>query len=155
MPWQQMMMVRWLFLLMHEFVSQQDLGSVYPDGARYILRGADPSIVGARIPDLFLRKGRMPADFNWLNDFEGAPDLAIEVLSPGQVNTDLLKKIVEHLAAGSEAVWYILPRRRALQRFRNDMDGFESCAPGAILETPVLPGFRLSITDLFNAHNTR
>ncbi len=152
--WQQLMMVRWLFLLLHDYVSKHDLGTVYPDGARYILRGVDPSIEDARIPDLsFLRKGRMPADFNWLNDFEGAPDLAVEVLSPGQVNADLLKKIAEYLAAGTEEAWYILPRRRVLQRFRNDMDGFESYAPGDALETPVLPGFRLSVTDLFNARS--
>jgi Uma2 family endonuclease len=151
-PWQQTFMMRWLFLLMHEHVFQNDLGTVYPDGARYILRGADPSIEEARIPPLsFLRKGRVPADFDPLKDFEGAPDQAVEVLSPGQVNATLLKKIAEYLAAGSEEAWYILPRRSVLQRFRNDMDGFENYAPGDTLETPVLPGFKLSLTELFDA----
>jgi Uma2 family endonuclease len=152
--WQQIFMVRWLFKLLDAYVEQNDLGLVMPDGARYILSGISPSIVGARIPDLsFLRNGRLPDDFNSLNDFQGAPDLAVEILSPGQVNADLLKKIAEFLSAGTEEVWYILPRRRVLQRFRIDMDGVETFAPGDTLETPVFPGFKLSLTDLFNARN--
>jgi Uma2 family endonuclease len=152
--WQQMLMVRWLFLMMHEHVVHHELGTIYPDGARYILSGVSPSIIGARIPDLsFLRKGRLSDDFNSLNDFQGAPNLAVEILSSGQVNADLLKKIAEFLSAGTEEVWYILSRRRVLQRFRTDMDGVETFAPGDTLETPVLPGFKLSLTDLFNARN--
>jgi Uma2 family endonuclease len=152
--WQHMLLIRWLLFTLDSFTTAHQLGTVFPDGARYILKGGTDDIEYSRVPDLsFLRTGRIAADFDVLGDFDGAPDLAVEVLSRGQTNAELLQKIGEYLAAGTEEVWYILPRRRVLLRFRNDMDGNEIYTPGDTLETPLFPGLKLSLTELFNAGN--
>jgi Uma2 family endonuclease len=61
-------------------------------------------------PDVsFLRNERVRAT---LPDgyFEGAPDLAIEVISPSESAPDVDRKVELMLAAGSQAVWVVYPR---------------------------------------------
>jgi Uma2 family endonuclease len=140
-----------MFLILHPFVTTRKLGSVYMDGARYILAGTAQDIQRARKPDLsFLRAGRIPADFDWSGDFVGAPDLAVEVASPGQTNTILLTKIARYLQAGSEEAWLIYPNKRTLLQFRRDAE-----EPAIYQETDevdtntLFPGLKFLVGALF------
>ncbi len=42
----------------------------------------------------------------------GAPDLAVEILSPSNTHEETIEKVHEYLAAGGGAVWVIDPRRQ-------------------------------------------
>jgi Uma2 family endonuclease len=140
-----------LFLILHSFVRQHKLGSVFIDGARYILVGTPTDIERARKPDLsFLRAGRIPPDFDWSGDFVGAPDLAVEVVSPGQTNTVLLPKIFRYLEAGSEETWLIYPHHKTLYRYRRDAEEPEIYAEDGVIEPiPMFPGLKIAMADLF------
>lgn len=142
-----------LYLLLKPVVLRQQLGFVHTDGIKYVLHVNQAGIQTARKPDLaFIRKERIPAAFDWLNSpFTGAPDLAVEVLSPGQSTPDALSKIADYLRYGSAEAWLIYPAQRQLHRYRpgedtppeiyRDNDSFEP-------ET-LFPGLRLSIAALF------
>jgi hypothetical protein len=74
-----------LYDILKPFVKTSDLGYVHGDGLKYILAIDETGIETSRMPDLaFLRKGQIPVDFDIQRPFSGAPDLAVEVASPGQ-----------------------------------------------------------------------
>jgi Uma2 family endonuclease len=63
-------------------------------------------------PDVsFLRGDRLPVT-KFQDYFLGAPELAVEVVSPFESASDLDRKVELRLAAGSLAVWVIYPRKR-------------------------------------------
>jgi Uma2 family endonuclease len=140
-----------LFRILDVHVRKHKLGSVYVDGARYILAGTARSVQRAYKPDFsFLRAGRIPKDFDWTGDFTGAPDLAVEVASPGQTNAVLLRKISRYLEAGSGEAWLIYPRQKALYQYRPDAEEPHIYRAGEVIDTASLfPGLQLSMDELF------
>jgi Uma2 family endonuclease len=118
-----MLIIQNLFRLLDEYIRANDLGYVFIDGGRYILAGKRKGVQRAYQPDLsIMRKGRIPDDFDWQGNFEGAPDLAVEVVSPGQGNPYYLKRISRYFEAGVEEIWLIDPARRELHQYRSDAD---------------------------------
>lgn len=140
-----------LFRILDPFVRMNQLGLVFMDGVRYILEGAPTDIHRARKPDFsFIRAGRIAADFDWAGDFVGAPDLAVEVASPGQTNTILLPKITRYLQAGSDEAWLIYPWRKTMYQYRHDAEEPFLYKGADVVDTSRLfPGLKLTLSDLF------
>lgn len=80
-------------------------GEVYVEAA-YRLRDEPPVV---RVPDVsVLGAGRqLPEDEK---PFFGAPDLAIEVVSPSDAADDLRAKTAQYLALGVAEVWVVYPK---------------------------------------------
>jgi hypothetical protein len=133
------------------FVKTNDLGYVHGDGLKYILAIDEAGIETSRMPDLaFLRKGRIPADFDIQRPFFGAPDLAVEVASPGQTTAELLGKIADFLKYGTEEAWLIYPMKRQLHRYRRDEQAPEIYRDTQTIQSEALfPGLTIKIADLF------
>lgn len=81
--------------------------------------------------------------------YDGPPDLAVEVLSPGTRHLDLGRKGQRYLEAGLPELWLVDPRNHMVVARRFDADDDEEFAEGATLTSPQLPGFALSIDELF------
>ena len=82
--------------------------------------------------------------------FEGAPDLVIEVISPGSVTIDRVDKFREYEQAGVGEYWIIDPRphQRQADFYVRDTEGLFAPAPpdeAGVFASAVVPGFRLSI----------
>lgn len=80
---------------------------------------------------------------------EVAPDLAVEILSPGNSEGELRRKLDDYFAAGVELVWYIDPTTRTAKVYTAPdqctvLDESQSLSGGK-----VLPGFELSLKVLF------
>ena len=127
------------------FVEQHRLGIVA--GEAGTLRLA-PGLV--RIPDVSfssweqLPGGRIPrqpiADL--------APDLAVEVISPGNTPREMERKRQEYLAAGVRLVWYVLPEQQEVHVYtvdRHEVLTIDQEISGG----DVLPGFTLPLRQLF------
>jgi Uma2 family endonuclease len=140
-----------LFTILQPFVKLHKLGTVYIDGARYIIAGTPQDIHRAKKPDLsYLRAGRIPKDFDWSGDFVGAPDLAVEVASPGQKNPILLNTITRYLQAGTEEAWLIYPNKKIVYQFRRDAEEPNLYKSGEVINTNVLfLGLKLTVDELF------
>ena len=54
-----------------------------------------------------------------LRAFEGAPDLAVEVLSPSDAPAEVRAKVAEYLAAGTRLVWLVDPEVQAVTVYRS------------------------------------
>lgn len=77
--------------------------------------------------------------------FEGAPDLAAEVVSPGDGLREVGAKVRDYLATGTRLVWVIDPRRRTVTVHRPGADP-RVLRPDDLLEgSDVLPGFRVPV----------
>lgn len=129
-----------------DFVQRHNLGVVLgPDG----LYRLAPGLV--RLPDVsFVTWDRVPGRRLPLDPILPlAPDLAVEILSPGNARAEVDRKLAESLAAGVRAIWLVDPRARTV-RVHDANDAPATLGPDQTLEAPdVLPGFRLPIATLF------
>jgi Uma2 family endonuclease len=83
---------------------------------------------------------------DWISS---APDIAIEVLSPGNSAEDIELKISQYLAAGAKLVWIVSPKARQVRICRADGTQATVREPQNLTGEPVLPGFALPLADLF------
>jgi Uma2 family endonuclease len=79
----------------------------------------------------------------------GAPDIAIEVLSPGNSAEDIELKISQYLAAGAKLVWIVSPKARQVRVCRADGTQVTLREPQSLTGEPALPGFLLPLVELF------
>jgi len=111
------------------------IGRVFGDGARLVMPDADRSTE----PDVLfvsfdsLRNGRVreiPGRQHGLMEFEGAPDLVVEVVSDSSVGKDLRELKEQYFEQGVLEYWIVDARREPL-RFEilwRGSDGFEPLA---------------------------
>lgn len=78
-----------------------------------------------------------------------APELIVEILSPWDVWSEVQEKVTDFLSAGVLRVWVVDPESRRVLVCRSP-ETFEELEVGQILrDEEVLPGFSLSIRELF------
>jgi Uma2 family endonuclease len=118
------------------------------EGAGYVIH-TNPDTV--RAPDVgFLRRERLPVGDIPTDFFAGAPDLAVEVISPRDRLSDVLEKTKEYLAAGTQCVWVIHPRERTVTIYQHNTASPVIIGESDILRgEPVIPGFRVPVSEIF------
>jgi Uma2 family endonuclease len=134
-----------LIHLLAGFVERHRLGIVV--GADGMMRLA-PGLV--RIPDTsFVSWDQLPGRrVPRVPIADLAPDLAVEVISPGNTAREMEQKLQEYLAAGVRLVWYVLPEPREVHAHtaeRHDVLTLDQELSGG----DVLPGFVLPLRQLF------
>jgi Uma2 family endonuclease len=140
--------------LIGAYTHERDLGLAFGDGTGYILRRA-PDVV--RIPDVsFVSWARVPEEGVPEEGYwPFAPDLAVEIVSPGDRANDVHDKVREYLAAGAAMVWVLWPRPQSATVYGPDGVARE-LGPDAELDGgDVLPGFRVRVRDLFAVRRRR
>ena len=116
---------------------RQHGGAAGPEGRVRLPDGS-----GFRLPDTaYWAPGRDSGD-------DSVPSLAVEVQSPGQTMAELRRKCRTFRANGVGVCWLVDPATRTVEVFEGDRDGEPVSADG-ILETAVMPGFSLSLSELF------
>ncbi len=79
---------------------------------------------------------------------EGAPDLAVEVVSPRNTSREVDERISDYFAAGCKRVWIVYPEKREL--YIHGLAGVTCRRGDDLLEEPeLLPGFSLKVSSLF------
>lgn len=79
----------------------------------------------------------------------GAPDLAVEVVSPEDVYTELEEKVLEWLEAGTRMVVVVNPRKRAVTVYRSLSDVVVLTNHDILDGGDVVPGWKLPLGNLF------
>jgi Uma2 family endonuclease len=129
-------------------VRPRRLGSVFGDEAGFIL-ARNPDTV--RAPDVaFVRADRLPPPAQREFFLALAPDLVVEVLSPTDRAHDVHDKIHEYLEAGVRLVWLVDPRARRVTVCLPDRTTRTLGASDVLDGGDVLPGFQLTLADLFS-----
>lgn len=135
------------FALLQAHCRQRSVGLVWPGTLGFRCFGDDQSRI--RRPDVsVIVSERVTADL--LNDgfCPIAPDLAVEVLSPGDFAHEIVEKVEEYLAAGVRLVWVVDPEARLVDVYRRDGSN-RVRENDALIGDPVLPEFRCAVKDLF------
>lgn len=96
-------------------------------------------IVSSRLPE-----GRVPQGF-----LTGAPDLAVEVLSPSDNPVDVQQKVRDYLDAGARLVWVLAPQARSATVYRPDGSARLLREQDAFDGENVLPGLAIPLAGLF------
>ena len=104
-----------------------------------------PDVAFYRRESLTVR--RAPADFT------AAPDLAIEILSPGQSVNDLLQKSLDFLDRGTRVAVVVSPPDETVLILRRGETLVLLKGDASIDLDDVLPGLRLTVHELFQAVN--
>lgn len=104
-----------------------------------------------RMPDLaFASWDRMPGRRRPTGGIAGfAPDLAIEILSRSNTKAELARKREDYFAAGVRLVWEFDPVQRTVAVYEAPEDPMILDATMTLDGGEVLPGFVLSLAELF------
>jgi Uma2 family endonuclease len=82
-------------------------------------------------------------------DLHLAPDLAVEVLSPGNTGLEVEEKLNEYLESGVAMVWIVNPDRRTIRIYWNNDRTKLFHANDVIENEPLLRGFVLKVGEVF------
>jgi Uma2 family endonuclease len=83
----------------------------------------------------------------------GAPDLIVEILSPGNSRTEMKDKFELYQEAGVLEYWIVSPTEKTVQVWKLTEQGYYIGLPPKveddILTTPIIPGLEIDLTDVF------
>lgn len=129
------------------FVSDHSLGLCA--GADWGFKLASgPDIV--RAPDFaFVRAERVPPGGIPRGFWPGAPDLAIEVLSPDHRYVEVARKVQQYLDAGTRLIWIVEPEDRTVAIHRPGRAMAVLGEDGTLDGEDVLPGFTLRLAEIW------
>lgn len=101
-----------------------------------------------RAPDAaFVRAERVKGTIRGY--FPGAPDLAVEVLSPDDRPGEVREKIAEWLGAGASAVWLVDPKSRTVTVHEPERPPVRLSATQVLRGGDALPGFEIVVGEIF------
>ena len=104
--------------ILDQYAMTNDTGEVIFDGLIFLLHKEGPGLKGAQVPDVsYIRNEHIPPDWVIERPFPGAPDLAVEVMSPDDKAEIVLLKTRKYLEAGTEQVWVVYPESRELHQY--------------------------------------
>ncbi len=136
------------YRLVH-FVREQGLGQVFYSPIDVVLgQGNEREVIQPDI--LFISRDRE----HFIHDDEicGAPDLVVEILSPGTEERDKGYKKGLYARYGVREYWIIDPKARMVEVYTQDREGFrmvQACGPGTVIESLLLPALQLEVEELF------
>jgi Uma2 family endonuclease len=141
----------WLGTLINDYLRENNIG---------LAAGADSGIRFkldlVRMPDVSFIRWDSVEDPDEIENPAGAfleypPDLAVEVLSPGNTRREMEIKLEEYAKAGVRLVWYVDPERKEVDVYpKGNPKRKKTVGVGGTLDGgDVLPGFTLPVAKIF------
>jgi len=130
------------------FAQEKRLGAVWDSSTGFWMENRN-----CRAPDIsFVSRARLTAagfKRSTRRFFPGAPDLAVEILSPNNTRREIDERLNDFFASGARLVWIINPETQSVEVCPSPSKR-ELLGSGAFLDgEDLLPGFRYPIADLF------
>lgn len=128
-------------------VKANDLGIVFGAETGFKI-ASDPDTV--RAPDVaFVRSDRIPSSGIPKGYWPGAPDLAVEVISPSDTYSEVEDKVNEWLDAGAQMVIVMNPRNRTLKIHRSRTELLVLSEADELDCNDIVPGFKCKVSEFF------
>lgn len=110
-----------IFRALDPYVMQRQLGLVFFDGMTYLMLSEASGLKDSFLPDVsFIWAANIVSMPDPNKPYPGIPDLAVEVISPGDDAEDVQTTIRTYLAKGVEQVWIVYPTTREVHQYRRD-----------------------------------
>lgn len=125
------------------YLVQNDIGHLTGADGGYMVSGE------RYIPDVgFIRYAKQP-ELSYVEGYvPNPPDLAVEVLSPGNADDEMAVKIANYLAAGT-VVWMFKPPQQQVVVFQPGKPAQTLDINSVLDGGTTLPGFKLALKDVF------
>jgi len=134
---------------LHIHVLSNKLGFVYAAETGFKTE-SNPDTV--RAPDIaFVGTERLELTGTPLGYRECAPDLVVEVVSPGDTVREVEEKVRQWLGAGARLVWVASPKMHTITAYRSLTDIVVLTEKDTLDGGEVVPGFGLAIARIFSA----
>lgn len=132
---------------LNNHVKAYNLGAVYAAETGFKL-ARDPDTV--RAPDVaFIGRERLEAVGEVEGYWPGAPDLAVEVISPGDSYVEVEEKVFDWLEAGTKMVVTVNPRKRSATVYRSLTDITVLTNSDVLDGDDIVPDFWLAVREIF------
>jgi Uma2 family endonuclease len=131
-----------LLLLLH--VRANNLGSVYTETG-YKLETNPDTVLGPDVSFLAHKRADELSD----QYYPGAPDVAVEVLSPSDKRPRVESKTRLWLSLGARSVWVVNPKLRTVEVFRANGERRLLHESDELVDDTV-PGFHVPVSEVFN-----
>ena len=131
--------------LLTTHVRAHKLGQVYGAETGFKLGKSPDTVLGADAA--FVAKARLKRVRR--RYFEGAPDLAVEIVSPDNTRAEMHDKVKRYFQAGARLVWVAYPRARAIYVYTAPTEVKILEADDTLTGGDVLPGFSVKVADIF------
>lgn len=132
--------------LLEIYARRNKLGSTFDSSTAFTMKTGNK-----RSPDIsFVAKDRLrglkklPKGF-----FQGAPDLAVEIISPSNTFDEIHTKIVEYFDSGSKLVWVIHPDEESVLVYHKPQPDKLLQRSDSLDGETIIPGFTVPLTELF------
>ena len=128
-------------------VRANNLGTVYAAETGFKLT-SNPDTV--RAPDIaFITRERVTQVGHVPGYWPGAPDLAVEVLSPDDRVSEVEEKVSEWLAAGARQVWVVSPKMRTITVYSSETNIRTLTENDTLTGGDVVPQFKILVEEIF------
>ena len=127
------------------WVAERGSGEILGESG-FILADDPPTVRGPDVALVLRPPSGAEEPGGWIR---GAPDVAIEVLSPSDTFSAVQRKTLECLEAGAARVWIVDPGARTVTVYRPDGSATLLRASHTLRDADLLPGFSLSLAELF------
>jgi Uma2 family endonuclease len=129
------------------FCDEHDLGTVWGPDNGFRCFPDDPCRV--RRPDgSFVRRGRLPGGVSPVGWVEIPPDLAYEVVAPGELAEELESRLRDYRKVGVPLVWVIYPELRVAKVLLRGRPPIELEEDDVLSGEDVIPGFRCPLREI-------
>jgi len=143
------LLTTYMFGMIFIYLRNNRIGKVTSSGAYLLYRDEADGAETVRIPDIaFVGNERRTSNLTGI--FDGPPDLAVEVISPGETYRTIRLKLQDYFKGGTRVVWVVRSEDRIIEVYTG-LDELHTLTDADTLDgADVLPGFSLSIRDLFD-----
>ncbi len=136
-----------LSMILGRFVEDNGLGRMFLAETGFLI-AHDPDTV--RAPDIaFIHSDHLPDEDPQDTYWPGAPDLAVEVVSPSDTVGEVGEKVRAWLDAGTLAVWVVDPRAQTITVYRSPTDVKILTVKDELTGGDVVPGFLCAVAEVF------
>jgi Uma2 family endonuclease len=112
----------------------------------YILSEDPPTLRGPDVAVVLEPRSVEGQPGGWVR---GAPDVAVEILSPSDTSSAMQEKTFEYLSAGARQVWIVDPRVRTVTVYWSDRSPRVFREHETLEGEEVLVGFAVRVSELF------
>ena len=132
--------------LLGSYVAEKNLGLVCTEVGFRLRRNPDT----VRAPDVaFIARKHLSAEEIPEKFADFPPDLAVEVLSPEDAASELLRKVEEYLNAGVPLLWVVDPATRTVTVYQSLQNVKILSSDEELSGAEAVPGFQCKVSELF------
>lgn len=134
---------------LRQYVKNHRLGKTYAAETGFKVSANPDHVLAADAA--FIRQGRVEIEGESTGFWPGAPDLAVEVMSPRDTYSDVAEKALDWLEAGTRMVLVVDPRCQTVTVYQSASNISVLTEDDTIDGADVVPGWKLPVREIFSS----